>query len=245
MGIEAGSSTYYQAKRGTVQDGLVLHLDAGVKESYSGGTNWYNLADRTKNASLVNGPVELKSRVGGNSISFDGTNDYVNTNSMNTYASSFHSEGVTYAVWAKFPTWDDYWYGMGIFGHQVHGGYYFFTACGLMIFRHKLRTYTYGSQGYQYTESVSNVDDDIYHYLMCTFNPDDQLVRIYVDGQLERTGTTAITNFQTGSSFYIGGLSGGNKHIKGDVAQAHLYTRDLSADEISQNYNATRHRFGV
>jgi hypothetical protein len=41
MAIEAGTSTYYQAKRGIVQDGLVLHLDAGVKESYSGaGTTW-------------------------------------------------------------------------------------------------------------------------------------------------------------------------------------------------------------
>jgi len=51
MGIEAGSSTYYQAKRGIVQDGLVLHLDAGVKESYSGtGNIWYDISGNNRNA---------------------------------------------------------------------------------------------------------------------------------------------------------------------------------------------------
>ena len=30
MAIQAGETTFYQAKRGIVQDGLVLNLDAGL-----------------------------------------------------------------------------------------------------------------------------------------------------------------------------------------------------------------------
>ena len=36
MAINAGDTTYYQAKRGIVQDGLVLNLDAAVDQSYPG-----------------------------------------------------------------------------------------------------------------------------------------------------------------------------------------------------------------
>jgi hypothetical protein len=36
-----GSTTFYQAKRGIVQDGLLLNLDAGVRESYPRtGNTW-------------------------------------------------------------------------------------------------------------------------------------------------------------------------------------------------------------
>ena len=52
MGIEAGSSTYYQAKRGIVQDGLLTHLDAGVKQSYNGGNTWYDLSDNNRNGTI-------------------------------------------------------------------------------------------------------------------------------------------------------------------------------------------------
>ena len=44
MGVAYGSSTIYQATKGIVQDGLVLNLDAGVKESVD-GTTWYDLSD--------------------------------------------------------------------------------------------------------------------------------------------------------------------------------------------------------
>ena len=39
MAIQAGEDTFYQAKRGIIQDGLVLNLDAAVNTSYNGGTS--------------------------------------------------------------------------------------------------------------------------------------------------------------------------------------------------------------
>ena len=44
MGVAYGSSTIYQATKGIVQDGLVLNLDAGVRDSYDGGATWRDLA---------------------------------------------------------------------------------------------------------------------------------------------------------------------------------------------------------
>ena len=47
MAIQAGEDTFYQAKRGIVQDGLVLNLDAGVDASSNGGTTWRDLKGST------------------------------------------------------------------------------------------------------------------------------------------------------------------------------------------------------
>jgi len=63
----------------TVTSGLVLELDAGNIKSYqSGSTTWYDKSGNGNNATLVNGPTFDTGSLG--SIKFDGTNDYVATN---------------------------------------------------------------------------------------------------------------------------------------------------------------------
>jgi hypothetical protein len=64
----------------TVTNGLVLCLDAADKNSYSGtGTTWTDLTGNGNNGTLTNGPT-FNSANGG-SISFDGTNDYIDCGS--------------------------------------------------------------------------------------------------------------------------------------------------------------------
>ena len=75
MAINAGDTTYYQAKRGIVQDGLVLNLDAAVDQSYPGnGTTWYDLAG-SNSGTLTNGATF--DRDNGGNIFLDGTDDRV------------------------------------------------------------------------------------------------------------------------------------------------------------------------
>jgi hypothetical protein len=100
MAINAGDTTYYQAKRGIVQDGLVFNLDAAVDASYPGnGTTWYDLAG-SNSGTLTNGPTF--DRDNGGSIVFDGTDDYVSiplniTNSINyTFTFLLKSGNSTY-----------------------------------------------------------------------------------------------------------------------------------------------------
>ena len=59
-----------------VKDGLVLYLDAANIKSYPGtGTTVFNLGNNGINTTLVNGPT-----VSNNVFTFDGINDYINTN---------------------------------------------------------------------------------------------------------------------------------------------------------------------
>ena len=74
MAIKSGETTYHQAKRGIVQNGLVLNLDAGVDASYDGGTTWRDL-EGGSNGALTNSPTFDRDK--GGSIVFDGSDDYV------------------------------------------------------------------------------------------------------------------------------------------------------------------------
>jgi len=249
MAIEAGSSTYYQAKRGIVQNGLVLHLDFSEKKSYDGGASLKNLAKPNKNGTLVNSPLSRRSRDGGRSIVFDKTDDYINLDSLSTYSTGFYSGGVSYCIWYKAPNPMTYNYSQGLFVYQPHGGYWYSTCAGMNTYQYKVRAICYNTNGqsYQTVTSATSINDNSWHYLVNTFDPDDSLMRIYIDGELDATDDTEIVAFvaYSNGTTYIGGRSGGNQPTEGEIAMAQLYTRALSANEISQNFNATRHRFGV
>ena len=73
MGLVYGTTTNFQATKGIVQDGLVLNLDAGVKESYNGGTTWRDLTG-DNDISITNNPLFEKYNGGG--FNFDGSNNY-------------------------------------------------------------------------------------------------------------------------------------------------------------------------
>ena len=76
MAIQAGETTFYQAKRGIVQDGLVLNLDAAVDASYSGGTTWRDLAG-SNNGTLANMNDTNLIKDNGGVFIFDGTNEHI------------------------------------------------------------------------------------------------------------------------------------------------------------------------
>jgi len=80
-----------------VTSGLVLALDAADKLSYRGsGTTWRDLSGNSNKGTLTNGPTFSEGNMG--SISFDGTNDYVNV----PYNSILNTpNGATYEVWIK------------------------------------------------------------------------------------------------------------------------------------------------
>ena len=71
--------------------------------------------------------------------------------------------------------------------------------------------------------------------------------KTYVNGVLVLDGTgTPPADFSStaGNSFRISGL-GGSFYSDGNVANVQIYNRALSAEEVLQNYNGLRGRFGV
>ena len=240
-------ATKYSPK--TVTNGLVLSLDAANNKSYpKSGTTWSDLSGNGNNGTLTNGPTF--SGANGGSIVFDGTNDYLQAN-VNTITLD-GDPSFTVDMFVRRRT------GTNIGSEQAPwgiGG----TGQGN------------GVGGWTPTTNLINLDFyDSTRLASTEFYPEGQFVHIvwtkngagaetsnvkcYVNGierVLTKTRSATRTNqFNTstnGVGVVLGRLNAnaGDFHAPVDVASFKVYNRALTAAEISQNYNATKSRFGL
>ena len=265
MAIEAGSSTYYQAKRGIVQDGLVINFDVGVQESYRQDNILRNL-NGTQTASFTNSPSYIKD--GGGSISFDGTDDQINLINPNHSRLLSSSLEVVFKKYSNPPGGASFQKAI-IFGYEHVGGSFSNYVSGSMALNLNgtIKASVIcdtpeqtGPRGYFEVSSTTVLVNNQYYHLVLnkTVNEDESgQLKLYVNGTLEGT-----RDFPARMSYWLGNYVGrdylemagtqlggtiyaGGGHLNGAIAISRCYNRVLLDDEISQNYNATRHRFGV
>jgi hypothetical protein len=221
------------------ESGLVLSLDAGNTKSYPGsGTTWTDISGRGNNGTLTNGPTY--SSANGGSIVFDGTNDYVDLGNSSSYSLSGRS--FTIECWIR-PTA----YGDGSGGPNGAK-----TAIGQW-------TYSGGIQGWRIEINNSNIiwyTTGVIHSTPISLN---EWTHIIVTGNGTTTsfyknsilvsGPTAdtLTNITNSKSLLIGALLHDvyPYYYQGNISNARIYNRALSAAEVTQNYNALRARFGI
>ena len=232
----AGRSLY---SPGVVQDGLVLNLDAGKFYSYpKSGITWTNLLGSGNIGTLTNGPTY--SSVNGGAIVFDGSNDYVQTNFNYSLTSS--TTEFTCAAWYKcFPAANSD--GLIFSNYQA-------TPNPFNLYANvngKARGFTRNSGGSNVSIiSTTSVNDDAWHYVVYTKTGSDTY-KLYVDGNLEATATASLGAISVSNNIVLGILNYylNQGRYRGDIATAQIYNRALSAAEVSQNYNALKHRYGL
>jgi hypothetical protein len=228
-------ATNYNPK--IVTNGLVLSLDAADKNSYIGsGTTWSDLSPNGNNGTLTSGPT-FDSGNGG-SIVFDGVNDYV---------SIPHSSAImlarTWSCWfyldrvPESSTYDS------IFQQDANWN----THSGTMLSMiYGYLRFSWGSSwGADCGISLSgNVTTGKWYHFTGTSTGDTTSggVKMYLDGVLKDTGTASGVPNDT-SILQIGSGNGGS--IDGRISNFTLYSTELTAQQIKQNFNAQRHRFGV
>ena len=107
------------------------------------------------------------------------------------------------------------------------------------------RTYGLSTLDLTINITTAGVVNNQWNNVVATF--DGTIKRIYVNGVLAATSTTlsgTVTQNTTGAAF-IGIYGGGGYPFNGRIAQTQIYNRALSAQEIQQNFNATRSRFSI
>lgn len=214
----------YQGK--IVTNGLVLCLDAADKKSYPGtGTVWTDRSGNGRTGTLVGGPT-FNSANGG-SIVFDGTSQYARIvlPSSISYSSFSHCAWIYATNTTSYRTIID----------TDNDKWSLFVNNGILTSWNP----TY-STGY-----TINMNQWYYVAMAHTFvGP----ILFYVNGQLIYTSTNNATR-HTISYFGIGAgitnLSTADEFWHGRIAQATIYNRELTSQEIQQNFNATRGRFGI
>jgi hypothetical protein len=218
-----------------VTNGLVLCLDAANTKSYvPSSTTWYDLSKSGYNGVLKNGVSYSQSNLG--ILNFDGSDDYISCGNENNLQIT---EG-SVCCWVKTS-------GAGsgyrsIVAKQFNYG--LFTDSNVLI------TYDWNTSSVKSTGI--NIADGNWKYVVLTFtentgSPSNNAI-VYLNGQSVLTATiklntTYIIEFQIGNGGTISG--GATQHINGSISQVKIYNRVLSVDEISQNFNATKTRFGL
>lgn len=216
-----------------VTDNLVLCLDAGNPLSYtSGDSAWKDLSGNSNNGTLVNG-VGYNSGNGG-SLSFDGVNDYVDCG--NATSLSF-TNNLTVSIWCSSNNADSYRSPlMKSSTSSWADGFGYWQFSGTFAF------YINQWNGAQ-TVSVSKASFSITNFV-ATYNGVN--LKLYENGTLIQTGSSYTTNISNSSTnLEIGRGGGGSWNWSGNIAQASIYNRALTPQEIQDNYLATKGRYGL
>jgi hypothetical protein len=231
-----------------ITDGLVLYLDAGNTKSYiSGSTTWNDISRVGNNGTLVNGPT-FSSSYGG-SIVFDGVDDLVNTSLSVQGITAFSTE----VVFRTTTTYDTaQFYNCPSIcgtaqGSGTSGDWLLAVKSGSLVSYDEL---TGGNNNISLNIYVSNNN---WYYVQVT-KTTDGIVTYYVNGTqiLQLTGrTSALRTVSTGSTIYGTNWMVGSafwteaayRNFSGSIAFNRFYNRALSAQEITQNFNATKGRF--
>jgi hypothetical protein len=241
MAIKSGETTYHQAKRGIVQNGLVLNLDAGVDASYNGGTTWRDL-EGGNNGTLTNGPT--LDRDNGGSIIFDGSDDRVEIPDNDLF--SFIGSAFSLSTWLKTSSTISSSKGFICKGNTLFAGEYAFHSYGSQIaFR-----LTDNSTGAYRGVATGGIDQGVWTNFVAVSDGTQEIsgMSIYKNGVLLSVSNSSggsFTGVQNTSTPLKVGARSNSEVFTGSIATSLIYNRALTATEVLQNYNVTRHRFGV
>ncbi len=223
-----------------ITNGLRLLLDSRSKRSYPGsGTTWYDLSGYNNHGTLVN----FTGASAGSTSGFDtntglmmydrhvGTSDgaannYVNIPNSTTTQECLITNGMSISFWFRqdvyrctaMTKWSSSW--------EV---YY----CSNLVFR------TQGTGGSDLSTGDAALSG--FHNICVTSTNTGRLV--YVNGVVQATGTNTVSTQNTTEPISIGAYYNGNYAMEGSLPYYALYNRELSSDEVNQNYKALKNGF--
>jgi len=215
-----------------VTDGLVFCVDAANKRSYPGaGTTWTDLTSNHAAGTLENSPQFDTNNAG--SILFDGANDRIDFTSDSSLF-DFGTDNFSIGAFIK-STSSPLGNYRCIFWHHYSPGFSLITMVSSGVARFWL--------GGTVLNGNTNILDNEWKHVFITRN--GATVTIYVDGIFDNSSTAFSGKSATVSSATatIGRYSTGSYPFLGNIALVQIYNRALSAEEIKQNYLATKGRF--
>ena len=223
-----------------VTQNLVLCLDAANRKSYpTTGTTWTDLSGNGNTGTLANTPTY--SSANGGSLSFNGSNQYVDFGIKFQYQDNFTVECVA-KINSTSPSVGPCGSQNPIITNKDYGWNLMFTPMGKPYWN----IYNTVSASKGVTSTIGNLGD----WVHCVAYKSGTTIGLYVNGILQ--GTDALTSnavyYQSGYTCTIGGnhpCGGSTYYLNGLVPLSRIYNRALSAAEIQQNFNALRGRYGI
>ena len=207
-----------------VTDGLIVQLDAGNTRSYSGAGFTANGLVGGIVGTLVNGVGFTSSNNG--SFIFDGTNDYINFGNSSTLQQS----SGTLSAWTKTSAPGSTY--RGIIAKQ--------GAYGLFYLNNVLIAYDWTADAARSTGI--DIADDTWKNVVLTYQSGvSNGTIIYLNGVSVLTTTITVLN-QT-ANLFGGAEANAGQYAACQISSFNMYSRVLTAQEVLQNYHATKGRY--
>ena len=213
-----------------VGDGLILNLDVGNRASYKpNSTKIYNTIDLTTSGSVNNG---ITYSTDANSLTFDGTDDEIVTtpiNMTNDYTFEIAVKGTGNSL-------------VGAIGYNtlmgVGSGFRFlYNMAGTLLAQ-------IGTISHYSTTAIATRNQwNIIHYTFKDTPDTNDERQWFINGQPDTTAVAASNGYN--GNLYIGSYNTINYRMNGNIAIVRIYNRVLTSQEILQNFNAVKDRFGL
>jgi hypothetical protein len=239
------NQNYYQAP--IVTNGLVFAVDAGNLVSYeSGSIPTYSMTGSVT-GSLING-TSYNSGNGGSWV-FDGVDDNIDFGDVTT--TEFGTGDFTLSAWIYIPT--DVIENTGFFkgiivkkgASAAQAGYAMYYNTGQQKFLWSTANGFSSAERFS-TNTWGSLKGTWANVVMVRQNGATNNGHFYINGVYESIASSA-TVLDVNGDFNLRLGSGnlfGNYFFQGNIADAKIYNRALSATEASQNFNAQKGRFG-
>lgn len=229
-----------------VTDGLLLTYDIGNPKSFlSGSLSLTDLTNRGYSGSFTSMSYGIDT---GSYISFNGTTGYVDT-PFPPELSAFPAQDFSVVCWLNISSMP----GSGTVYQRI------FDICrsiapdncfqlassgdaNTMQFYGRKNNNQYGRR-----MGIGTTPLNQWIHVVCTWRDTTNTPALYVNG-VSQTGSQGGNATATGTNTFNVGKranSGAGSFYIGKMSMFSFYTKTLSVDEVFQNYNATRGRFGV
>jgi len=245
--------------RDIVRTGLLLDLDAGMNSSFNNtGTTWTDLSGGATNFTLTNPTYYSYSSSNNGSILFTRTTSptpedggYATTTTTGsltalTYLHNNHTTEVWFKSNNRNPT--NYDGTEGVSALVVYTGYH-------SMFYYDATSFTYSIWGKDGSNvdaayTLAFADSSVGTWNQIVARRSGTELKLYLNGVLKNTGTINVLGTGTPTSNtlrlatanYNGSFSW---HSNVNIASLKMYNKALTDNEIQQNYNALKHRFGL
>lgn len=221
-----------------VTTGLVFCVDAGNPRSYPGtGTTWFDISGKGYNATLVNAPVYS-----------NGTLQFRNASTQ--YATSSFNEGLlkstnntgswTIEAWFKYVSAPPGGEAVVAGRAGCHGGIYLNSDNSM---HHAIKTDQCWTGATVITAAIMTVGS----WYCSTMVYSNGTTYSYVNGTYIASATLNLASYSIfgyDNTFYLGGIPT-IYCTNTDIGVVRCYSTALTSDQVSQNFNAMRGRYGL
>lgn len=230
-----------------VTDGLVFAVDAANKKSYPGsGTTWSDIVGGNS-GTLTNMDATNHSSTNGGIFTFDGANEYVGFGDV----LDLGTNDLTISTWVKLTS--------NLSTYAMFAGKAFAGTGNRYVFgldsNEKITTIFADTTSGIVSTGTSALSLNTWYMMTAVFDRSGNL-SYYINNESDTVAVNpdisskASSDLQDTVEFRIGSYAQADRTtplflFPGNIATTLVYFRTLSSQEVTQNYNALKSRFGL